>query len=123
MDPCGGGGTLEDELVERAMGLYPLEPFVEKGGGGAMDVDGFASHVLGGAAASNGGVELGTTVAGGDADGLTCVGAEGLEDGEAEVTETGDEGWGNGVVDAAGLGGGGTGELGKGEVGGEGHGE
>lgn len=87
VDPVGGAGMFPDELVEVEVVHHPGEPLAAGGEVGDVDVCCLAEEVLGVGDASDGSVEEGGAVAGGDADGDIEVQAEGLEDLLAEGAE------------------------------------
>ena len=94
-------GGLEDELVEVAIVLNPVEPLAGGfevsmtfvvipsgiGGEGQTDVGSFTQGVLGGVGATNFHIELVATVAGADNDGAANEPAEGFKDFLAELLE------------------------------------
>ena len=93
-------GGLEDELVEAAVVGYPAEPLAGEvlvGMGlpawphllGQPYVDGLAGHVLTCGGASNGSVEHGASIAGGDRDRLPYVSTKWLKHLLTEAAEVG----------------------------------
>ena len=103
-----------NQRLRMSMGLVVIP--VGIGGLGDLDVDCFAQGVLRGIDATDLDIELGTSVAGADDDGLACEGTEGLKDGLAELLKRGDVLCGAGVDDTVGLCGSRALELCEGEV-------
>ena len=110
------GGGLPDELVKREVVHHPGEPLAACLDVGDKNVGGAAAGVVRGFHAPYGGVEPWRAVAAVDADGVAEMGAQRLQDVEAELLEVADGREGRRVVYAPCDGDEGGGKLRESEV-------